>query len=72
MTRKRKGSMKKRKIGDFGDLFTMEEFVEMTNSGFITPYDGSGNLSDGEFEYEGFKWTQEEVDSYTHMVWYNK
>jgi hypothetical protein len=64
---------------DYGDLFTMEEFIDDCDSGCMTDYDGTGRLataqqvsnvyvSPSDFEYEGVKapeWA-------THVMWFNK
>jgi hypothetical protein len=55
-----------------GDLFTMEKFKEMVDSGIIIDYDGRGAYSDGVYEYH-YIYTVKNLDkSYSHVVWYNK
>jgi len=55
----------------FGDLFTIEEWNEAIETGWITNWDGSGYwVKDGkESDDEVFSTPQEDA---THIAWYNK
>lgn len=67
-----------------GDLFTMEEFVDMTKSFCVMNDDGSGYLSDGKVVWNiPIDCSQLRKDvipknvsafpaEFTHVVWFNK
>ncbi len=61
----------KKEIPDYGDLMTMEQFINSVKSGFLTNYDGIGFYSDGEFIYEAVDF-QDKIKSFSHVVWMNR
>ena len=61
------------------DIYTIDDFLDMVKSGYLTDYDGHGHYSDGicfnpviyvkpsmHKEIESFP------DKVTHIIWYNK
>ena len=69
-----------RKEIKIGDVFTLEEFMEVAERGCINDYDGIGYFHDGEKETNidvfGDIWDKFEVDDilekYPYVIWYNK
>lgn len=60
-----------------GNVFTLEEFVNLCDKGLIIPYDGQGYFHDGEKETDISVWNMnlkpEDVwGKYIYVVWYNK
>ena len=68
-------------------LMTTEEFIAYCKTGFFTPYDGVGDLHDGEkfvtegFETDIFDFIGEKLETmteeqfckeYPYVAWYNK
>lgn len=70
--------MKLRPLSDFGDLFTLQEFIELCKDGCFIDYDGTGyyafidKQSDKEI-YPSDVIKKQKVDTkFTHVMWYNK
>lgn len=57
-------------LSKYGDLMTMEEFVEHMELGGLTSDDGSGRYSDGERVY-GYIDHYNPDRNYSHVEWYN-
>ena len=61
---------------EFGLVMTVQEFKEDVQEGYITPYDGTGYLHDGENKTDICVWsdglTWEDVFKYPYVIWYNK
>lgn len=63
-----------------GDVFTLEEFMEVVERGSINDYDGFGYFHNGEKETDinvfSNIWDKFEVDDmlkrYPYVIWYNK
>lgn len=59
-----------------GDVFTLEEFLELINLGCINRYDGDGYFHNGENETNISVWdnnlTWDDVKNYPYVCWYNK
>lgn len=65
-----------REIPDYGDTFTMDEFIECCESHSFVDYDGYGYYSDGKLMY-GLVRPSDVIKgkinkSYSHVVWFNK
>lgn len=60
----------------YGDVYTLEEFIEYVEDGSFIPYDGVGYFHDGEKETDRCVWddnvTVEEVKKYPYVCWYNR
>jgi hypothetical protein len=75
-----KEDMKKRLLPDYGDLYTVDEFISHCNEGWFTNYDGHGRWSDGVYEYGNWDDFVKPSDilggkirpEFTHIVWYNR
>ena len=70
-----------RLIPDYGDVFTMEEFIDLDRSGTVTKHDGIGYYSDGKQMFHKIDLTNaHNIDptlwcpdkTYSHVVWFNK
>lgn len=61
-------------IPDYGDLMTIEEYMECVNGGGFVDYDGFGYASDGKvmFTEKRIRPSDGEPFGYTHVVWFNK
>lgn len=67
-------------IPEYGDLFTLEEFLELCESYCFVDYDGFGNYSDGENMVIGLDMMMLPSEFlaigrdtvFTHVVWFNK
>lgn len=59
-----------------GNVYTLEDFMELNQLTFILPYDGIGYFHDGENETDKSVWdntlTWEDVKDYPYVCWYNK
>ena len=59
-----------------GDIYTLDEFIELINDGYITSYDGWGYFHDGEnktnFEVYDDSLTWGDVKDFPYVVWVNK
>lgn len=64
------------KIEEFADVFTLNEFIEMLDEGYIIDYDGIGYFHDGENETNISVWdntlTWDDVKNFPYVCWYNK
>lgn len=64
------------KIPEYGDVFTVEEFLQMVDMDCLIDYDGSGNpAKNGKMskEYVYPSRARELLpEDATHVVWYNK
>lgn len=64
-----------KKVGEIGDLFTVDEWKEAVKSGCFNSYDGSGSwVRDGQFMTDRIF---DDVfgpapEGATHVEWYNK
>lgn len=60
----------------YADVFTLDEFIEMMDSGSITSCDGCGYFHDGEKRTECEVYddtlTWNDVKDYPYVVWCNK
>lgn len=67
-----------RSIPDYGDLFTLAEFLEMCQHYCFTNDDGSGYYSDGEIYFAGEDAIPSDLvagnvrKDRTHVMWFNK
>lgn len=66
-------------IPDYGDLMTIEEWIECVESGGFIDYDGHGNYSNGEKVSDHIVHPSDVAaeqiikrDDFTHVVWYNR
>ena len=62
-------------IPEFGDLFTVQEFVDSVKLGFLIDYDGSGQLvRDDKMSKECILPSKINTipDCATHVLWFNK
>ncbi len=62
---------------EYGDLFTIEEFIKMVNSGSFIDYDGSGNYSNGTEMTDIEVWPSDIAagnikKEWSHVVWFNR
>lgn len=64
---------------EYGDLMTLEDFIECCECGGFIDYDGSGYYSDGQKESNISTWPSMIRDgfiinnpNFTHIIWYNK
>ena len=61
----------------WGDLMTMEEFIDHVNSGCLINYDGYGNLATAD-EFSNIEiWPShikrgQLIHGFTHVLWYNR
>lgn len=57
-------------------IMSIEEFIELVETGFITDYDGSGYYSDGEYRYGSvdfyLSFLKNAAKKYKYVCWYNK
>jgi len=64
------------KVEEFADVFTLNEFIEMLDEGYIIDYDGIGYFHDGENETNISVWdntlTWDDVKNFPYVCWYNK
>lgn len=64
------------KTEEFADIFTLKEFINMINEGYIIDYDGVGYFHDGEKETKISVWddtlTWDDVKDFPYVCWYNK
>lgn len=64
------------KAEEFADVFTLNEFIEMLDEGYIIDYDGIGYFHDGETETNISVWdntlTWDDVKNFPYVCWYNK
>ena len=64
------------KAEEFADVFTLNEFIEMLDEGYIIDYDGIGYFHDGEAETNISVWdntlTWDDVKNFPYVCWYNK
>ena len=71
------------KMGEvfIGEVFTLEEFMEVVERGSITEYDGIGYFHDGEQEtalevfspiWFNYDSVDEVIEKFPYVVWYNK
>ena len=60
----------------FGHVFTLDEFIEDVNAGYINEYDGQGYFHDGENRTKISVWNEhlswDDVIIYPYVIWYNK
>lgn len=60
----------------FGDVFTLEKFMEYLENDYIIPYDGNGYFHDGEKETDISVWNPtiswNDVKNYPYVTWYNR
>ena len=60
----------------FGDVFTLEKFMEYLDNGYFISYDGNGYFHDGEKETDISVWdptlTWDDVKNYPYVTWYNR
>lgn len=70
-----------RLIPDYGDVYTMTEFIDLARSGAVTKHDGTGHYSDGKQMFGEVDLTDaHNLDEtlcqfnkgYSHVVWFNK
>jgi len=58
------------------DTYTLEDFMNLRQCGFIGSYDGIGFYHDGENETRKSVWDKtlnwEDVKDYPYVCWYNK
>ena len=62
---------------DLGDVFTIENFIELVRDGYFTDYDGEGYLHNGKNETGYYAecvvtYLEEMKAKYPYVVWYNK
>lgn len=62
---------------EWGDLMTMEEFIETCKSGSFIDHDGHGLLAtethrSGNYIYPSQVLSGDYDKSFTHVVWYNR
>lgn len=68
----------KRKVKKDDDLYTLQEFVRMVESGACTDYDGFGYYSDGKHVYPNMKALPSQIykgmisSAFNYVVWFNK
>jgi len=64
------------KLTDFGDLFTVEEFIELCKSGGFIDYDGFGYPVKNKKMNSDFIIFPSEFENIpkdaTHIIWYNR
>jgi hypothetical protein len=66
------------KIPDYGDLMTIEDFLEHLDKGWFMDYDGSGyygfkdKRANYKFDINNYKIFGEYDKRFTHVVWFNK
>lgn len=69
---------KPRPIPDYGDLFTLKEFIDQCLYGCFTDDDGSGYYSDGEIYFAGEPANPSDLvaghirKDRSHVMWFNK
>ena len=65
-------------IPDYGDLMTIEAFLEHLKKGFFMDYDGTGRYafkdkqSDYMFDINDYKYFKEYDKRFTHVMWFNR
>lgn len=61
-------------IPEYGDLMTLEVWLELVEDGMFTDYDGTGYISDGKmYGSEIFPSEKDRIpEGVTHIVWFNK
>ena len=62
-------------IPNYGDLFTLEEWLKDCKNGFLIDYDGFGHPSDGKYMSNVFMKPSKRNDypeGTTHIVWFNR
>lgn len=61
---------------EYGDAYSIEEFVSSVENGWLTPYDGSGEVVDKNgniYEYDIWGEELKSLDGNKYFVmWYNK
>lgn len=61
---------------EIGDVYTLEEFLEMVEADTVIPYDGYGYFHDGKHKTDICVWddsiTWDLIKDYPYVVWYNK
>jgi hypothetical protein len=63
---------------DYGDLYTLGEFLAMVEDGALIDYDGSGYYADGESYRRDRQAVPSEMKKgkvmreFTHVAWFNK
>ena len=71
----------KNEIPNYGDLFTIEEFIDYCEDGMFIDWDGNGLYSDGKFIYgSSGKYVVYPSDivagnirkKFSHVMWFNK
>lgn len=59
-------------IDEYGDVYTLSDFIDCVNDGYIGNYDGSGYwCKDGLYSHDDEVFSSEPEDA-THVVWFNK
>lgn len=61
----------------YGNVFTLDEFVDLCDKGLLSSYDGQGYFHDGTKETEISVWNMDLIpddvwDQYPYVIWYNK
>ncbi|HNW33204.1 MAG TPA: hypothetical protein PKL44_03110 [Candidatus Dojkabacteria bacterium] len=65
------------KIPKYGDMFTLEKFIEYCKAGCFTDYDGHGNYSDGK-QLSDIEVVPSDVregnikKEWSHVLWFNR
>ncbi len=65
-------------VPDYGDIYEINDFIEMVKRHFIISSDGTGYLSDGKHIYYDVEievnidWLLDFAPYYTHVCWFNK
>ena len=64
-------------IPDYGDLMTLEEFIQHVENGYFIDYDGQGEYAT-DTHVTGITVIPSDIikgninEEYTHVVWYNR
>jgi hypothetical protein len=60
-------------LWDFGDLMTVEEFIETVKYGGFIPDDGDGLWATKDKQSDISVWDTKKVPKWaTHVIWFNK
>ena len=69
-------TLKQVEAEEIADVYTLEEFIELLNEGYIIDYDGIGYFHNGENETNISVWdhnlTWDDVKNFPYVCWYNK
>lgn len=64
-------------IPDYGDIFTMDNFIAYCQAGFFINYDGFGcyateNLMFSDVILPSYVTKRNNVKNYSHVIWFNR